>query len=64
MTACTAAFPAVLNMVLLQLLRKQIMEVAPRHETQQQIDEANRQIDSIRADVVRQGHTYQVGGWV
>eukprot|EP00775_Hariotina_reticulata_P002791 gene2790-3084_t len=43
-----------------ELLRKQIMEVAPRHETQQQIDEANRQIDSIRADVVRQGQTYQL----
>jgi hypothetical protein len=44
----------------LQVLRKQITAEQPRHETQQQIDAVNRDIDNIRADIRRQQLTYEV----
>jgi hypothetical protein len=49
--------------LLLQLLRRQITAEQPRHETQQQIDAVNRDIDSIRAEIRRQQLTYEVGAF-
>lgn len=43
-----------------ELLRRQITAEQPRHETQQQIDAVNRDIDSIRAEIRRQQLTYEV----
>jgi hypothetical protein len=44
------------------VLRKQITAEQPRHETQQQIDAVNRDIDNIKADIRRQQLTYEVRG--
>jgi hypothetical protein len=46
---------------MLQVLRKQITAEQPRHETQQQIDAVNRDIDNIKAEIRRQQLTYEVG---
>lgn len=43
-----------------QVLRKQIIEVQPRQETQQQIDAVQREIDAIREDIRKQDRTYEV----
>ncbi|KAF6255396.1 hypothetical protein COO60DRAFT_1661866 [Scenedesmus sp. NREL 46B-D3] len=43
-----------------EVLRKQITAEQPRHETQQQIDAVDRDIDNIRADIRRQQLTYEV----
>lgn len=50
-----------LQLCLLQVLRKQITAEQPRHETQQQIDAVNRDIDSTRAEIRRVQLTYEVG---
>lgn len=43
-----------------EVLRKQITAEQPRHETQQQIDAVNRDIDSTRAEIRRVQLTYEV----